>query len=150
MNTRTLEGERGPGPDSSQSRAGSEAARTPNRAGFTMIEVIIAMVILAVGLLGLAGATGYMVRTVTLGDLMTERSAAFQSTIDRVQSLPYDNVTTGSDSVGIFAISWNSVDDGPQSKVVTLVTVGPGVVRGAAYQQSPSVADTFVFRVLRN
>lgn len=120
------------------------------RGGFTMIEVIVAMVILTFGLLGLAGATGYMVRTITLGDLMTERSAAFQSTIDRLQSLPYDNVTTGADSVGIFAISWSSANDGPQSKLVTLVTVGPGVVPGAAYQQSPSVADTFVFRILRN
>jgi len=115
-----------------------------------MVEVIIAMIILAIGLLGLAGATGYMVRTVTLGDLMTERSTAFQSTIDRLQSLPYDNVTTGSDSVGVFAISWNAVNDGPQSKLVTLVTVGPGVVPGAPHLQSPSVADTFVFRVLRN
>lgn len=115
-----------------------------------MIEVIIAMVILAIGLLGLAGATGYMVQTVTLGDLMTERSAAFQSTIDRLQSLPYDNVTTGSDAVGIFAISWSSVDDGPQSKLVTLVTVGPGVVPGSPHLRSPSVADTFVFRILRN
>ncbi|MEX2467727.1 MAG: prepilin-type N-terminal cleavage/methylation domain-containing protein [Gemmatimonadota bacterium] len=120
------------------------------RAGFTMVEVIIAMVILALGLLGLAGATGYMVRTVTLGDLMTERSVAFQSTIDRLQSLPYDNVTTGSDSVGIFAVSWNAVDDGPQSKILTLVTVGPGVVPGSGFAQSPSVADTFVFRILRN
>ena len=110
----------------------------------------MAMLILTVGLLGLAGATGYMVRTVTLGDLMTERSVAFQSTIDGLQSLPYDSVTTGSDSVGIFAISWDSVDDGPQSKLVTLVTVGPGVVPGSAHLQSSSVADTFVFRILRN
>lgn len=110
----------------------------------------MAMLILTVGLLGLAGATGYMVRTVTLGDLMTERSVAFQSTIDGLQSLPYESVTTGSDSVGIFAISWDSVDDGPQSKLVTLVTVGPGVVPGSAHLQSPSVADTFVFRILRN
>jgi prepilin-type N-terminal cleavage/methylation domain-containing protein len=123
---------------------------TAARAGFTMVEVIMAMLILTVGLLGLAGATGYMVRTVTLGDLMTERSVAFQSTIDRLQSLPYDNVTTGSDSVGIFAISWASENDGPQSKIVTLVTVGPGVVPGSAHMQSPSVADTFVFRILRN
>ena len=127
-----------------------ERRASADRAGFTLVEVIMAMLILTVGLLGLAGATGYMVRTVTLGDLMTERSVAFQSTIDGLQSLPYDSVTTGSDSVGIFAISWDSVDDGPQSKLVTLVTVGPGVVPGSAHLQSPSVADTFVFRILRN
>lgn len=115
-----------------------------------MLEVIIALVILALGLLGLAGASGYMVRTVTLGDVMTERSAAFQTVIDRMQSLPYDSVTTGSDSVGVFAVSWNAVDDGPQSKLLTLVTVGPGLAPGAGLTQSPAVADTFVFRILRN
>jgi len=121
-----------------------------SRAGFTIIEVIIAMLILTVGLLGLAGATGYMIRTVTLGDLMTERSFAFQSTIDRLQSLPYDSVTTGADTVGVFAVTWSAADDGPQSKTLTLVTVGPGIVRGSPMIQSPSVADTFLFRILRN
>ena len=65
------------------------------RAGFSMIEVIVAMLILTVGVLGLAGTTAYIVRQVTLGDLMTERSAAFQTIIDRLQSLPYDSVTSG-------------------------------------------------------
>lgn len=122
---------------------------TSERGGFTMVEVIIAIVILAIGILGLAGSTGYLVRTVTLGDLMTERSVASQSVIDRLQSLPYDNVTTGSDSVGIYAVSWEAVDDGPQSKILSVVTLGPGLVSGSMIQ-SASVADTFVFRILRN
>lgn len=109
----------------------------------------MAVLILTVGLLGLAGATGYLIRTVTLGDLMTERTIAFQSTIDRLQSLPYDNVTTGTDSVGVFAVSWSTTVDGPQSKTLTVVTVGPGIVRGSAGVQGPAVADTFVFRILR-
>ena len=79
-----------------------------------MIEVIVAMLVLTIGVLGLAGTTAYIVRQVTLGDLMTERSAAFQTIIDRLQSLPYDSVTNGSTNVGVFAISWTSANDGPQ------------------------------------
>jgi prepilin-type N-terminal cleavage/methylation domain-containing protein len=119
------------------------------RGGFTMIEVVIAILLLTIGVLGLAGATGYLVQTVTLGDLMTERSAAFQTVIDRLQSLPYDNVTTGSTTVDVFDVSWGAVDDGPQSKILTVVTTGPGM-SGSPPRQHPAVADTFVFRILRN
>lgn len=119
------------------------------RAGFSMIEVIIAMIILVVGVLGLAGTTAYIVRQITLSDLMTERSAAFQTIIDRIQALPFDSVTTGSDSVGVFAVSWDAVLDGPQNKVVTIVTVGPGMSGAPMPTNNPQVTDTFVFRVLR-
>jgi len=120
-------------------------ART-SRDGFTLVEVVIAVVILAVGVLGLAGATAYQVRQVTLSDLMTERSIAFQQTVDRLQSVPFDNVTSGSDSVGIFLIRWNSTQETPQSKMVRIWTVGPGL-RGNL--QNPQVIDSFDFRILR-
>jgi prepilin-type N-terminal cleavage/methylation domain-containing protein len=75
-----------------------------SRAGFTMIEVIIAITVLAVGVLGLAGTTAYIVRQVTLADVMTERTAALQTVIERVQAMPFDSVSAGSDSVGSFAV----------------------------------------------
>jgi prepilin-type N-terminal cleavage/methylation domain-containing protein len=119
------------------------------RDGFSLIEVIIAMVILAVGVLGLAGTTAYIVRNVTYADLMTERAAAFQTIVDRIQSLPFDDVGSGSDSVGIFAVTWTSTLDGPQNKIVEIVTVGPGVLRANIPLNNPQVVDTFEFRVLR-
>ena len=115
-----------------------------------MVEVIIAIVILTLGVLALAGTTGYIVRQITLADLLTERAAAFQTAIDRVQSLDYDSVNSGSDSVGVFAVSWSSVADGAQSKIVTIVTLGPGLQSlSGAPTLNATVADTFEFRVVR-
>ena len=114
-----------------------------------MVEVVIAILILAIGVIGLAGATAQIVRQVTLADLITERSVAFQTVIDRLQSMPYDSVGTGSDSVGIYAISWSSANDGAQSKIVTLVTTGPGISTGAFPTNNPQKVDSFQFRVLR-
>jgi len=128
--------------------SGNRVDRAPARAGFTIIEVIIAMMILTIGVLGLAGTTAYFVRQVTQADLMTERVAAFQTIVDRMQSLPYDSITSGSDSVGIYAVSWSTVDNGSQNKTVTIITTGPGT-RGAPPQNDPAVVDTFAFRVLR-
>ena len=122
---------------------------TRSRAGFTIVEVVIAMLILTIGVVGMAGATGQIVRQVTLADLMTERSVAFQTIIDRLQSLPYDSVGAGSDSVGIFAVRWTSTADGAQSKIVELVTAGPGMSGATFPTNNPQVLDTFEFRVLR-
>jgi prepilin-type N-terminal cleavage/methylation domain-containing protein len=132
-------------------RAPSEARPSPRsrEGGFSMIEVIVAMMILTVGVLGLAGTTAYIVRQVTLGDLMTERSAAFQTIIDRLQSLPYDSVTSGNTNVGVFAISWTSASDGPQNKIVQMITVGPGLGGALVPTNDPQAVDTFTFRVLR-
>jgi len=47
-------------------------------------------------------------------------------------------------------VSWDAVNDGPQSKVLTVVTLGPGIAPGSGMAMSPAVADTFVFRILRN
>jgi Tfp pilus assembly protein PilV len=114
-----------------------------------MVEVVIAMLILTIGVLSMAGATAQIVRQITLADLMTERSVAFQTIIDRLQSLPYDSVGSGSDSVGIYAIRWSSTADGAQSKIVELVTAGPGISMGAFPINDPQVVDTFEFRILR-
>lgn len=128
----------------------SEPVPTPGaRGGFSIIEVIVAIIILAIGVVGLAGTTAYIVRNVNYADLMTERGAAFQTVVDRIQSLPFDSVDAGSDSVGIFDVTWTSALSGPQNKIVTIITTGPGVSGATFPVNDPQVVDTFQFRVLR-
>ena len=124
-------------------------ASARDRSGFSLVEVIIAIIILAVGVLGLAGSTAYIVRQITFSDLLTERSVAFQTIIDRLQSLPYDSVQNGDDSVGVFYIRWEVTPDGAQSKVVRLWTRGPGMANAPVPTNNPLHIDSFDFRVLR-
>lgn len=122
-----------------------------DRGGFTMVEVIIAIVILAVGVLGLAGTTAYIVRQVTLADVMTERSTALQSTIERLQAMDYDSVGSGADSVGIFYVKWTSAQESSRSKVVTIITIGPGLQTSELNpfpMLAANVPDTFEYRVI--
>ena len=121
------------------------------RGGFTLVELIIAMIVLAAGLLSLAGATAHVVRQVTLADLMTERSFALQSVVERVQATSFATVDAGIDTVGNFALEWGSVDESPVSKIVTVVTSGPGMVtttEGTFPTLGPDVVDTFAFRII--
>lgn len=114
-----------------------------------MVEVIIAIVVLAIGVLGLAGTTAYVVRQVTLADLMTERAVALQTVVERLQATTFSSVGSGADSVGVFALRWSSVSESGSSKIVTVVTSGPGLQStGGIPYLGPNVADTFQFRVI--
>lgn len=118
------------------------------RGGFSLIEVVVALVILAVGVLGLAGTTAVVVRQVTLADVTTERAAALQAVVERLRAAPYDSVDTGVDTVGLFTATWTTSDLG-RSKIVRIVTVGPGLVSGGGMPYlGNTVADTLVYRIL--
>ena len=117
-----------------------------------MVEVIISIIILAVGVLGMAGTTMLVVRQVTLARVMTERSVALQSVVERVQATNFDNVGTGADSLGVFRMTWSSTSETSQSKLVQIITTGPGVktAAGAGFPVlTTGVADTFEYRVIR-
>ncbi|MDT8342606.1 MAG: prepilin-type N-terminal cleavage/methylation domain-containing protein [Longimicrobiales bacterium] len=120
------------------------------RAGFTLVEVMVALVILAVGILGLAATTMYAVRQTTFGEITTERSAALQSVLERLRAMEFDSVRSGTDSVGTFQVNWRVVE-ASRTKIVEVVTLGPGLASapGAPPSLAPSVADTFVYRIHR-
>jgi type II secretory pathway pseudopilin PulG len=128
-----------------------DARPSQARGGFTIVEVIAAIVVLTVGLLGLAGTTAYIIRQVTLANVMTERAVALQSVVEKVQAMDFATVGSGSDSTGSFRMSWTSADETSASKLVTVITVGPGLHTspGRPFPMlGPSVADTFVYRVI--
>lgn len=118
--------------------------------GFSLIELVVAVLVLAVGVLGFAGMTSYQVRQTTLADMQTERSVALVSALEHLNALPYDSVVNGSDSVGRYEVAWTVGTPFPASKVVFVVTTGPGLSsRGATMPVfQADVADTFAYTVL--
>ena len=109
---------------------------------------MVALIILTVGVLGLAATTIWTVRQTTLSELTTERSAAVQTVVERLRASDYAALANGSDSVGRFTVSWDVVD-GNRSKLVSLITVGPGLSSGSGMPSlSGNVADTFSYRIM--
>ena len=129
----------------------SRGRRLNGQSGFSLLELVIALTILAVGTLAMASTTLYAVRSVTLADLATERTAARQSAVENLMALPFDSIDTGTDTQGIFSVEWSVTDFG-EWKSISLVTAGLG--RVARADSTPigligSVADTLTFTVLR-
>ena len=123
----------------------------PRRAGFTIIELTVALLILVVGVLGFVGTSTQITRMVTIAALDTDRSKAFQSAIETIQALPFDSIAAGSDSVGLFLVEWTPRSIVGRSVMIDVVTTGRGLTtaEGGGTTIGLSVPDTFTIRRVR-
>lgn len=127
------------------------------RGGYSLVELVLAVVILAVGILGLAGATSWAVRQVNVADLRTERAAVTQTVLERLRAADFDSVRLGrrdaTDTVrvGPFKTFWDSREVTFDLAEVRVVTVGPGYegVAGEMPVLIPDARETFTFRIAR-
>ena len=128
----------------------NSALTAPCTQGFSLLEVIIAITILSIGLLGMGTTMLYGVRSVTIADLTSERAAARQAGIERLRAMPYDSLAVGQDSLGLFVLSWSPLVTTSTSTSMRVITVGPGSTAGpAGVSMSGQVADTFDLLVLK-
>ncbi len=96
--------------------------------GFSLIEVIIALFILAVALLALAGLMVSTTKNTSFGGHMTEASTFAQDRIEELKISPWGNVVSGADtrtgSTGInYSRTWTVRDNsnGTQRWVTVMV-----------------------------
>lgn len=57
-------------------------ATTTSRPGFSLVELIVALMILTVGILAMGTSTGYIMREIRFSQLRSERVAAFRETAE--------------------------------------------------------------------
>lgn len=69
--------------------------RLTDDGGFTLLEIVVAMVILATVLLSLIGVQLSSLQTVTLAKQRQQASALADQTMEQLRALPYDTVTSG-------------------------------------------------------
>ncbi len=122
----------------------------PDREGFSLVELVIALVILTVGILGLAGTTAYVVRQVDISRINSERAAAVQSAVEYVGSISYDAVVPDSMRVDRYLAKWEVIPSRYKT-TVRVVTVGPGAAVGEQGNTviRSDVADTFDYQLIQ-
>lgn len=131
----------------------SKAGVTHAEAGFSLVELVMALIVLSFGVVGLATTTLFITRELTLAEVTTARAIAIQSVMENIRATPYDSLDVGGDTIGKMVVSWTVTANTAQDKAVRIVTVGPGLAPISEDRSSPmlsnSVADTVVYRVLR-
>lgn len=123
-----------------------------DRAGFSLVELIVAILILAVGVLALAGSTAFVIRTVTVSDLNTQRAAALQTAVETLRAQPFTSLAAGSDTIAPFVVDWSVSTSGYNARIIEFVTTGPGLQApgsGGMPVLSPEAADTFRYVITR-
>ncbi|MGA0163663.1 MAG: type IV pilus modification PilV family protein [Bdellovibrionota bacterium] len=75
---------------------------------FTLIEVLVAMFVLSVGLLGLAGITIVVLRSNTLAQQISQATSISTDLIERIKQVPFENLLVG-DSCGTEAEASNAI-----------------------------------------
>ena len=133
-------------------RSDRRSAEPPQgRGGFSLVELVIAVIILSFGVLGLAGTTAFVVRQVTLADVNTERSAALQSVVERIRATSFNSVVSGSAAGGSYTVAWSVTDSTTTTKTVRVITTGPGLSKDTSAvvpMLASNVQDTLTLLLL--
>lgn len=85
-------------------------------AGFSLIELMIAITILGVGILSLAGLYPLATSKVSRGDLESRATFLGQAKVEELKRVAWDDLVTGADSdtvETVFVRDWNVEEDQP-------------------------------------
>jgi type IV pilus assembly protein PilV len=125
-------------------KRGTEIRAMQNNAGFTLIEVVIAISILAVGLLGVAAMQTSAIQVNSAAGQMTARITWAQDRMEELKALPFSDPwleaagnPPGVDSAGNthdqttsdgYAVRWDIADDNPvpNTKRIVVTVTGKG------------------------
>jgi type II secretion system protein I len=93
--------------------------------GFTMIEVLIAMALLTIVLLGLCGASVMAINGNSLSKMSTTATVIAKDKIESLKNISYNQITSGSDTPEAnFTRRWTVTNNSPVTNTKTIaVTV---------------------------
>lgn len=106
-----------------------------NRAGFSIVELLLSVIIISVGVVGFASAVGLASLELWFGRRDTDISMVVTDQLERLKAAGHDAVTSGSREQGEIQLTWQSVGSNP--KKVVLVATYPT-------NDGPSGADTVI------
>lgn len=123
---------------------------TQKQNGFSLIEVIVALMILSVGVLAMGASTGHIMAQIQASQLRTERVALVRQAAETLRGTAYGSIenvcSAASTTFGTEHFDLDCIVTQPANnlKRVDLVSVGPGFQAGRLVA---SVQDTFAISI---
>jgi prepilin-type N-terminal cleavage/methylation domain-containing protein len=124
--------------------------RTSVRGGFSLVEIIAAIMILSSGLLAMAASMTYISAQLRSSAFDTQRNLARQQVIEQLHGTFYGSVNTNTTgvTVGKYTVRWNvTVLPGGANRRVQLITRGPAY-RSQRQGARTVVQDTMMFEIV--
>jgi type IV pilus assembly protein PilV len=90
--------------------------------GFTFIEIMVAISILAVALLGLSSVTAMTIKSNTFSKAMTTATTLADDKMEQLKKTSYANLASGADSPeSIYTRTWTVIQNSPAAGMKTVV-----------------------------
>lgn len=109
--------------------------------GFTVVEVLVAMLVLSIGVLGMTLTAALATRMVAEGHRYSAAAAIAHERMEILRSQSCAAMTSGSTS-GTYGVAWtvDAVADAVPARELTVSVTSPGTSRGRTYNFSTTVA----------
>lgn len=118
--------------------------------GFSLVEVIVAMMVLSFGLLAMAASTGYVFSELRSSGWDTQRALAKQQVVEQLRGMFWEDIpttTAQTATVGRYTVTYQATTPAGAIKQVTIITSGPAYRAGTgAYT---TVTDTTMVEIVR-
>ena len=101
------------------------------RTGFTLVELIVAMLMLTIGLLGLAGVGAVVLKQMRGGTYQTVAASIAQSRFEQFEGDPCSSIASGTATVRGMTEKWTAAAVGLRAKTIrdTVTFVGTSGTR---------------------
>ncbi len=118
----------------------SGVVRRHGSRGFTLIEMMVAVLLIGVGLMGLAALSTTVTRANTQSSSLTTASAIAQERIERFRVEPYTSIEPGSDTRRLDGVTytrnWTVATNDPVQGLKTIVVTVSWTSGGQGHQTS--------------
>ena len=117
--------------------------------GFSLVEIIIAIMVLSFGMLAMAASTGYVAAQMRSSVWDTQRNLAKQQVTEQLRATSWTGLTTQTSpqAVGRYAVRWNVTAINNATRSVQVITSGPAYRAGRG--SSSTVVDTTSITIVK-
>lgn len=104
-----------------------------NHKGFTLVEIMVAMFILTIALLGLISVTVIVIKGNSFSKTITTATTLAKDKLEQLKNTDYDSLAGGADTVeSIYTRTWTITNNSPAAGMKTIQVIVVWDWQGAA------------------